>query len=299
MALTKQTFITEIGNAAVNDYSTYQILPSLTIAQACLESSWGTSQLAQDCYNYFGMKWTDDCGTDYKEYSTTEQNSDGSTYTVITKFRKYSSLEAGIKGYYDFLQYERYSNLKGETNYKTACTLIRQDGWATDVSYTTKLVSIIESYDLTYYDKLAIIGSVGGLTAAQIKANIKIIQEWFNEYVSAGLTVDGVFGTNTKKGAVKAAQKGANEDYNFGLTVDGIWGTNTQTALSKIAIKEGMKNSMTKVVQAILYCYGYNPQNFTGDFGSTSAIAVREFKIDYALTLDGIFGEQCFITALS
>lgn len=55
-------FIKVIGEAALKHYPTYKILPSLTIAQAILESGWGNSGLSKECYNYFGMKWKQGCG---------------------------------------------------------------------------------------------------------------------------------------------------------------------------------------------------------------------------------------------
>lgn len=72
---------------------------------------------------------------------------DSSDTSVATISRKYKSLAEGIKGYYDF-NYSRYANLKGVTNYNTSCKLIRLDGWATDISYTTKLVTLIEDNEL-------------------------------------------------------------------------------------------------------------------------------------------------------
>ena len=156
--MTNQQFIEQIGKAAVKYYPQYKILPSLTVAQAILESNWGRSGLSVDCHNYFGMKWVEGCGCDYKTYSTREQRSDGVYYTIQARFRKYPSLEAGIKGYYDFLQYPRYKNLKGVTSYMDACKLIRLDGWATSLTYTNNLIKLIETYNLTKFDKEALGG---------------------------------------------------------------------------------------------------------------------------------------------
>lgn len=161
-------FIKKIGNAAIKYYSKYKILPSLTIAQAILESNWGRSGLSADCHNYFGMKWVEGCGTAYKEYSTKEQRSNGEYYTIKARFRKYPSLEAGIKGYYDFLQYPRYKNLKGIKDYKEACKLIRLDGWATSLTYTNNLIKLIETYKLYDYDKKAL-----GVTSESGNSNNK------------------------------------------------------------------------------------------------------------------------------
>ena len=113
MTKAQNDFITMIGVAAVSLYEKYKILPSFTIAQAIIESNWGKSGLSKDCFNYFGMKWNSKCGTDYKEYSTKEQNKDGSYITIKAKFRKYLNVAAGIQGYYDFLQYPRYANRMG------------------------------------------------------------------------------------------------------------------------------------------------------------------------------------------
>jgi flagellum-specific peptidoglycan hydrolase FlgJ len=129
----QKNFIEMIGNAAVSYYKTYGILPSLTISQAILESNWGKSGLSRDCHNYFGMKWKTGCGCDYKEYQTKEQNKEGSYVTIKARFRKYDSVEEGIKGYYEFLQYKRYQNLKGVVDVAVACELIRKDGWATSL----------------------------------------------------------------------------------------------------------------------------------------------------------------------
>ena len=155
MRMTKlqSDFIKMIGDAAVSYYRDYGILPSLTIAQAILESNWGRSGLSRDCYNFFGMKWSKGCGCNYKEYKTKEQRKDGSYITITARFRKYNSVSEGIKGYYEFLQYTRYRNLRGVTDYRKACDLIRQDGWATSLSYAQNLKNYIKQYDLDDYDR--------------------------------------------------------------------------------------------------------------------------------------------------
>lgn len=151
--MTNKEFIDMIGKAAVAEYERFKILPSLTIAQAILESNWGKSGLSQKAHNYFGMK----AGSGWKgatyNAQTQEQTPAGQAFTINAAFRAYPNVQAGIRGYYVFLQYPRYANLKGVTDYKEACRLIKADGWATDVSYTDKLVSLIEKYGLTKYDE--------------------------------------------------------------------------------------------------------------------------------------------------
>lgn len=157
-------FIDRVGKYAQSVYDKYKILPSLCIAQALLESNkadyrkglWKPSGLASDCHNYFGMKWSEGCGCAYKEYRTREQRKDGTYYEVIARFRKYDTLEQGIEGYFKFLQYKRYANLKGVTDYKKACDLIRQDGWATSLTYTQNLIKRIEDLQLYRYDMVQV-----------------------------------------------------------------------------------------------------------------------------------------------
>lgn len=54
-----------------------------------------------------------------------------------------------------FNRLDRYKNLRGLTDYKLACRYVREDGYATDPSYTSKLVNLIETYDLTIWDGVA------------------------------------------------------------------------------------------------------------------------------------------------
>ncbi len=146
-----------IGSAAVSLYGKSGILPSLTVAQAILESNWGKSGLSKKYHNYFGMKWAPGCGCEYVTLQTKEQNKDGSYVTINAKFRKYDSVESGILGYYEFLLgYKRYHNLRGVTDAKRACELIREDGWATSLSYSKNLLRLIVEYDLTRFDKEAL-----------------------------------------------------------------------------------------------------------------------------------------------
>ncbi len=203
--MTNKEFINQIGAAAVKWYPTYRILPSLTIAQAVLESRWGNSGLAKECCNYFGMKWTNSCGTAYKEYKTGEQKPDGTPYTIMAKFRKYPSLSDGIKGYYDFINYNRYKNLQGQTDYRESCQLIKADGWATDVKYPGKLTSIIEQYSLWKYDLLAIYpkGPTGTITPDSNFLKIVWLQERLNTCLAGTkdfvpLVVDGDYGAKTR-----------------------------------------------------------------------------------------------------
>ncbi len=150
----QQDFIEQLGSAAQKTYSQYGILPSMTVAQAILESGWGKSSLSALYYNFFGMK-ADSTYDGESVVLQTGEEVNGMMITVNGTFRVYHSFEEGIEGYYQFITgYQRYSNLIGETDYKEACRKIQADGWATASNYADYLISLIESFDLTRFDVL-------------------------------------------------------------------------------------------------------------------------------------------------
>lgn len=125
--------------------------PSAIIAQACLESGYGTTVLAS-VHNYFGLKcgkyWTGDRYT--KE--TQEEYEEGVLTTITDDFRAYSSLQEGVQGYFDFINYSRYSELKNATSSLDYLEKIKKAGYATASTYVERVYSLVERYDLQRYD---------------------------------------------------------------------------------------------------------------------------------------------------
>lgn len=154
--MTKNIFINTIADASIKYYDEYKILPSLTIAQAIKESNWGRSKLSALHHNYFGMKWREGCGCSYVEFMTKEYIK-GTYISVKQKFRSYPTIQEGIKGYYEFLKYPRYANLKGVTDSAEACLLIQRDGWATAPNYGTSLFyDYVQKFNLLAYDHIVL-----------------------------------------------------------------------------------------------------------------------------------------------
>lgn len=154
----QKAFINKIGPMASADMEASGILASLTIAQAILESGWGKSGLTTAANNLFGIKGT----YNGQGYTCQTKEWDGSKYiTVDATFRKYPSWAESVADHSAlFNRLDRYKNLRGLTDYKLACQYVREDGYATDPSYTSKLVSLIETYDLTVWDGAS--GAAGG-----------------------------------------------------------------------------------------------------------------------------------------
>lgn len=131
-------------------------------------------------------------------------------------------------------------------------------------------------------------------------SNVIIGQHACNDFAGANIAVDGVFGSETKKGVVKVFQAAMNKDYNAGLVEDGIVGPNTLNALGNHYVKLGEKQWMVSAVEIALYCYGYNPNGIEnpGVFGECCKKAVMNFQSDRGLSADGIAGRQTIMRML-
>lgn len=151
--MTRTEFIKKVA-AYVQKYAPeYGIkVCSPIIAQACLESAYGTSKLSSKYFNFFGLK----CGTKWTGKSvnmtTQEEYSSGTLTTIKDNFRVYGSMEEGVKGYFEFIQLTRYQNLKGITDPEKYLDTIKADGYATDSSYVKKNMAVVKQYNLTQYD---------------------------------------------------------------------------------------------------------------------------------------------------
>lgn len=146
-------FINAVAPGAKQGWTNYGVLPSLTIAQAILESGWGKSGLsAAPNYNLFGIKANGWKAPNIVNKKTFEYIN-GKRVEVVAAFRKYNSWAESVKDHALFLQQNRrYSNLLWKTDYKEVCKLIQQDGYATAPTYASQLIKIIEQYKLYNYD---------------------------------------------------------------------------------------------------------------------------------------------------
>ena len=163
--MTEAEFIETIGELASRDMKKSHILASVTTAQAILESGYGTTSLAMEAHNLFGMKatlsgntwksnWT---GKTFKK--STQEYLNGRWYTVTASFRSYSTFLESIEDHSNYLTYamngsqRRYNGVVGNKSYKKTIQIIKNGGYATDPQYVSKICSIIKRYRLTKYDK--------------------------------------------------------------------------------------------------------------------------------------------------
>lgn len=157
---------------------------SVPVAQCILESGWGTSELATNANNYFGLKHRDGrcpsaIGTYYKVGS--EQNPDGSYSSSAMCWEKFDSLESCVKGYYEFLTNApggRYDNLKGVISPDVYVRLIKDDGYATSQEYVDKILNVISENNLRELDHVSSTSEINLDTLKTLKENInKLFEE--------------------------------------------------------------------------------------------------------------------------
>lgn len=151
--MTNSEFIEQIAKCVKKYAYVYGIeVHSPIIAQAILESGWGKSSLASKYHNYFGLK----CGSAWKGKSvnmaTKEEYKVGTLTNIRDNFRVYDSMEAGVKGYFDFINTSRYANLKGVKSPEEYVKRIKADGYATSSKYVDNIMRVIRDNKLTRFD---------------------------------------------------------------------------------------------------------------------------------------------------
>ena len=130
------------------------ILPSVTIAQAILESGWGKSGLTVKGNALFGVK----AGTSWKGKRLSLQTwevYDGQRVDIVDAFRAYDSWEESVADHSDFLRsLSRYKAIVGNTDAEEVCRLLQKAGYATAPEYAETLIKLIRLHDLTEYDRI-------------------------------------------------------------------------------------------------------------------------------------------------
>ncbi len=153
----KLEFIDNISEIAFDNYESYGILPSVTIAQAILESGWGESKLSSQYNNLFGIKADERWSGDSVDLETKENYDD----VIVGAFRSYKDIKSSIKDHGKFLwENERYSanGLFEAKSYKEQAQALENAGYSTakdeegNLIYGDKLIRVIQENNLMLYD---------------------------------------------------------------------------------------------------------------------------------------------------
>ena len=152
-------FLSAIKQGAING-AKEGVLPSITAAQAILESGWGSSELAKaPNNNLFGIKDSEDWNGEIVTVPTQEYVN-GDYITVNAAFRKYASWNDSVVDHAKFFtstewRKNNYRKVVNETDYRIAAQELKNAGYATDPSYAGKLISLIEAYKLYEWDAVS------------------------------------------------------------------------------------------------------------------------------------------------
>lgn len=142
-------YIKQYSQIAIDEMYRSGIPASITLAQAIIESGYGTSTLATEANNHFGIK----CHSDWKGESIRHDDDEKNEC-----FRKYKSAVDSFRDHSDFLRFKsRYAFLFDEfeiNDYKSWAYGLKKAGYATNPQYAEILIKTIETYDLARFDEV-------------------------------------------------------------------------------------------------------------------------------------------------
>lgn len=148
-------FFDRIKLIAQQNQRDYGVFTSITMAQAALESNYGKSGLAENYFNLFGIKGTQQTGV----LLPTLEFIDGQYVEIKDYFVVYHSWEQSIIEHGKLLYYgtawnaNQYRDVIVAKNYHDAALGLVTGGYATDPNYAAKIIQMIETYQLYQYDK--------------------------------------------------------------------------------------------------------------------------------------------------
>lgn len=157
--ITREEYIRQWQLVAIEEMNRSGIPASITIAQGCLESGNGNSELSRKSNNHFGIKckrsWTGK-----KVYYDDDRRNEC--------FRSYRSVKDSYIDHTNFLmENPRYASLfmLDHTDYKSWAKGLKKAGYATAHDYDKRLIRIIEENKLHRLDKKMTFSPMDGQTA--------------------------------------------------------------------------------------------------------------------------------------
>ncbi|MCY6356447.1 glucosaminidase domain-containing protein [Clostridium sp. ZS2-4] len=153
----QRKFINKIAPDAVEIYKQYGIFPSITIAQAILETRWGKSELAVKANNLFGIK----ADKSWKGKCINMKTSEYYDKVINDGFRVYENASESLKDYGEFLsknkRYKKYG-VFSSSYYIEQAEAIENAGYSTkedkkgEKIYADLLINLIRENNLQLID---------------------------------------------------------------------------------------------------------------------------------------------------
>ena len=179
-----------------------KILNSVRIAQAIIESNWGTNTLARKGHNLFSIRA--DVRWHGPTYNTTNDKWSPSkgAFGINSDFRAYDFIEESVIDHANFLTANpRYAAIIGKKDYRFVARKIKDAGYSMDPHYAERLVSVIEANSLTWFDSLP---------ALEMEQIIPTIKE--------NLPTDNIIAKGIKVGTVVQIKTGARTYHDVPVT---------------------------------------------------------------------------------
>jgi hypothetical protein len=147
-------YVAQYKDLAIEEQLRTGIPASIKLSMGLLESSFGTSRLATEANNHFGIKWWNaNDGAAFVEAMDDDKDKNGAP--MPSKFVKFTSAEESYRKHSEFLLTRaRYRTLFSfdRSDYRSWATGLKACGYATAPDYAEKLIKLIEKYNLSQYD---------------------------------------------------------------------------------------------------------------------------------------------------
>lgn len=184
--MTNKEFIEKIAPMVQEVFCDYRgVNPSVVIAQAILESGYGTSKLSK-YNNIFGLNNYNDGYLVNAGYVLIEvpQEKNGLLYYNYEKMATFDNLIDCIKSLKKWYTRPKYIEPLREAGSDSTkqITAIKNCGYATDSGYIDKIVRIISDWNLKQYDSLYTIQCGAYLIEDNAIAEVKRLNNSFNTY---------------------------------------------------------------------------------------------------------------------
>ncbi len=148
MTASRQAYIDQYAEYAMEQMRRYGIPASITLAQGIIESAEGKSMLSRTANNHFGVK-----GEFNGQYVRADDDKPNE------KFKKYDNVGQSYEDHSKVLmgeRYQKYTRNLSPDDYKGWAAGIKAGGYATAKNYVSTIVGVIEGANLQKYDQMVI-----------------------------------------------------------------------------------------------------------------------------------------------
>lgn len=153
-----EQFLASYAGIAQHEMRSQGILSSIKLGQAILESNWGSSELARNAHNFFGLK----CRSANECTKSTYLLKDDDYVNGELVASTFMAFDHPVESFFvhtEFLKRNRRYDFLFDLpkdDYIAWAKGLQKAGYATDPGYADKLISIIEKYELYKYDQAVI-----------------------------------------------------------------------------------------------------------------------------------------------